>query len=85
MISKKMTTFWSSMSLMYIILLVSFHTGVINEYPLEYDALDLVVNNVYSLNNAQIVLQKFNVSAKKNLYKQGKKSHIIHQVFLFLY
>lgn len=61
------------------------HTGVVNEYPAEFDAINFVVNNTNSLNSASIVLKTFNVSEKRNLYKQGKTSQKAHRLVYFIY
>ena len=51
-----------------------FHAGVVNESPAEFDAINFVVNNKHNLNSTSIVLKNFNVSGKRDLYKQGKIS-----------
>lgn len=49
------------------------HTGLINGYSAEYDALiDTVINKTSSLNNVSIILRKYNTSENINLFHQGE-------------
>ena len=53
----------------------STHAGVLNSYSAEYDAVNVAINNISSLNNVSIILQKFNSSTEVNLFSQGKNIH----------
>jgi len=48
-----------------------FTYGVVNEYPVEFDAINFVVNTTQTLNSTSIILKNANVPEKRNLYKQA--------------
>ena len=47
-------------------------TGVINEYPEEYEAVNFSVNKKFVFSNVSIILKTFNLSEDMDLFDKGE-------------